>query len=44
MKYETTKKAKKLHDEMISTTYLNEFSYNKRQINIPIKIILIQTI
>jgi len=33
MKYDTTKKAKKLHDEMISTTYLNEFSYNKRQKN-----------
>ena len=31
MKFETTKKAKKLHDEMISTTYLNEFSYNKRK-------------
>ena len=28
MKFETTKK-EKLHDEMISTTYLNEFSYNK---------------
>ena len=31
MKYETTKKAKKLHDEMISTTYLNQFSYEKRK-------------
>ena len=37
MKYETTKKAKKLHDEMISTTYLNEFSYNERKKN-PIKV------
>ena len=38
MKYETTKKAKKLHDEMISTTYLNEFSYNERKKN-PIRVI-----
>ncbi len=37
MKYETTKKAKKLHDEMISTTYLNEFSYNERKKN-PIRV------
>jgi len=28
-KKETTKKAKKLVEEMISTTYLNEFSYNQ---------------
>ena len=38
MKYETTKKAKKLHDEMISTTYLNEFSYNERKKN-PVRVI-----
>jgi hypothetical protein len=38
MKFETTKKAKKLHDEMISTTYLNEFSYNERKKN-PIRVI-----
>ena len=38
MKYETTKKAKKLHDEMISTTYLNQFSYEKRKKN-PIRVI-----
>jgi len=28
--FEVTKKAKKLHQEMISTMYLNEFSYNER--------------
>lgn len=38
MKYETTKKAKKLHDEMIGTMYLNEFSYNEQKKN-PIKVI-----
>ena len=38
MKYETTKKAKKLHDKMISTTYLNEFSYNEKKKN-PIRVI-----
>lgn len=38
MKFETTKKAKKLHNEMISTTYLNEFSYNERKKN-PIRVI-----
>ena len=37
MKYETTKKSKKLHAEMISTTYLNEFSYNEGKKN-PIKV------
>ena len=37
MKYETTKKAKKLHDEMIGTMYLNEFSYNERKKN-PIRV------
>ena len=31
MKYETTKKAKKLHSVMIGTMYLNEFSYNERK-------------
>ena len=31
--FEVTKKAKKLHKEMISTTYLNEFSYNERKKN-----------
>jgi len=36
--FEITKKAKKLHKEMISTTYLNEFSYNERKKN-PIRII-----
>ena len=36
--FEVTKKAKKLHQEMISTTYLNEFSYNERKKN-PIKVI-----
>ena len=38
MKYETTKKAKKLHDEMISTDYLNEFSYDKMKKN-PMRVI-----
>ena len=38
MKYETTKKAKKLHDIMISTMYINEFSYNERKKN-PIRVI-----
>ena len=37
-KLETTKKAKKLHDEMIGTMYLNEFSYNERKKN-PTKVI-----
>jgi hypothetical protein len=36
--FEVTKKAKKLHQEMISTMYLNEFSYNERMKN-PIKVI-----
>ena len=36
--FEVTKKAKKLHNEMISTMYLNEFSYNERKKN-PIKVI-----
>ena len=36
-KYETTKKAKKLHDRMIGTEYLNEFSYNERKKN-PIRV------
>ena len=36
--FEVTKKAKKLHKEMISTTYLNEFSYNERKKN-PIRVI-----
>jgi len=36
--FEVTKKAKKLHQEMISTMYLNEFSYNERKKN-PIKVI-----
>jgi len=27
--FEVTKKAKKLHQRMISYNYLNEFSYNK---------------
>ena len=35
--FEVTKKAKKLHNEMISTMYLNEFSYNERMKN-PIKV------
>ena len=30
---EVTKKAKKLHDRMIGTEYLNEFSYNERKKN-----------
>ncbi len=38
MKFETTQKAKKLYDKMISTTYLNEFSYNEKKKN-PIKVI-----
>ena len=37
-KLETTKKAKKLHKEMISTDYLNEFSYNEMKKN-PIRVI-----
>ena len=37
-KKETTKKAKKLVEEMISTTYLNEFSYNEYKKN-PIRVI-----
>ena len=37
-KFETTKKAKKLHDKMISTDYLNEFSYNEMKKN-PIRVI-----
>jgi len=36
--FEVTKKAKKLHQEMISTIYLNEFSYDERMKN-PIKVI-----
>ena len=36
--FEVTNKAKKLHKEMISTTYLNEFSYNERKKN-PIRVI-----
>jgi len=36
--FEVTKKAKKLHDEMISTMYINEFSYNERKKN-PIRVI-----
>jgi hypothetical protein len=35
--FEVTKKAKKLHNEMISTMYLNEFSYNEGMKN-PIKV------
>jgi len=35
--FEVTRKAKKLHNEMISTMYLNEFSYNERMKN-PIKV------
>ena len=31
--FEVTKKAKELHNEMIGTTYLNEFSYNERMKN-----------
>jgi hypothetical protein len=37
-KYETTKKAKKLHDRMIGTEYLNQFSYNEMKKN-PIRVI-----
>ena len=37
-KKETTKKSNQLVKEMISTTYVNEFSYNQRKKN-PIKII-----
>jgi hypothetical protein len=37
-KKETTKKAKKLVEEMISSSYLNEFSYNERKKN-PIRVI-----
>jgi len=36
--FEVTKKAKKLHKEMISSSYLNEFSYDERKKN-PIKVI-----
>jgi len=36
--FEVTKKAKKLHKEMISTMYLNEFSYNESKKN-PIRVI-----
>ena len=36
--FEVTKKAKKLHKEMISTDYLNEFSYNEQKKN-PIRVI-----
>jgi alanine-alpha-ketoisovalerate/valine-pyruvate aminotransferase len=36
--FEVTKKAKKLHQEMISTDYENEFTYNQRKRN-PIKVI-----
>ena len=36
--FEVTKKAKKLHNEMIGTMYLNEFSYNERKKN-PTKVI-----
>jgi len=35
---EVTKKAKKLHSAMISTNYLNEFSYNEMKKN-PIRVI-----
>ena len=31
--FEVTKKAKELHKEMISSSYLNEFSYNERKKN-----------
>ena len=37
-KFETTKKAKKLHDEMIGTMYLNQFSYDKMKEN-PMRVI-----
>ena len=36
--FEVTKKAKELHKEMISSSYLNEFSYDERKKN-PIKVI-----
>ena len=36
-KLETTKKAKKLHAEMIGSEYLNQFSYDERKKN-PIKV------
>jgi len=36
--FEVTKKAKKLHKEMISTMYLNEFGYNESKKN-PIRVI-----
>ena len=36
--FEVTKKAKKLHDRMIGTEYLNEFSYNERKKN-PIRVV-----
>ena len=36
--FEVTKKAKKLHKEMISTDYLNEFSYNEMKKN-PIRVV-----
>jgi hypothetical protein len=36
--FEITKKTKKLHKEMISTMYLNEFSYNEMKKN-PIRVI-----
>ena len=32
--FEVTKKAKELHNEMIGTMYLNEFSYNERKKNL----------
>ena len=35
--FEVTKKAKELHNEMIGTMYLNEFSYNERKKN-PIRV------
>jgi len=35
--FEVTKKAKELHKEMISSSYLNEFSYNERKKN-PIRV------
>ena len=36
--FEVTKKAKELHNEMIGTMYLNEFSYNERKKN-PLRVI-----
>lgn len=36
--FEVTKKAKKLHDKMISSDYLNEFSYNEMKKN-PIRVV-----